>query len=156
MGYTLISNQVFQKSPTESYPSPSPDTSDKEHQVVLERFSERTDGGYTCRITSVLGHTLLDEVIRSDINSQTVRTFRGRNYRLVINLSRKERFKSKSDFQFPNAALQLHGLPGVRSADFEICVVRGIAGSHQPSKSTPTKSSGQEQFYTLEVSEIRS
>ena len=77
MGYTLILDQVFRKSPSESYPSPSPDATDKEHQVLLERFTERTDGGYTCRITSVAGYTLLDEVIRSDINSQTVRTFRG-------------------------------------------------------------------------------
>ena len=156
MGYTLIPNQVFQKSPSESYPSPSPDTSNKEHQVVLERFTEKTDGGYTCRITSVSGHTLLDEVIRSDIDSQTVRTFRGRNFLLVIILSRKERFESKSHSLFQNAALQLHDLPGVNIADFEICVVRGIAGSHQPSKSTATKSSGQEQFHTLEVSKIRS
>ena len=72
-----------------------------------------------------------------------------------MNLSRKKRVESKSEFLVPNSVLQLHVLPGISNANFEICVVRGIAGSHQPSKSTATKSSGQEQFHTLECSEIR-
>lgn len=68
----LSLDQAFRKSPSESYPSPSPDENDKEHQVRLERFAERTDGEYSCRITTVHGLALFDEVIRSSIDPQTL------------------------------------------------------------------------------------
>ena len=67
----LIPCQAFRKSPSESYPSPSSDENNRGHQVLLERLTERTDGDYSCRITTVHGTTLFDEVIRSSIDPQT-------------------------------------------------------------------------------------
>lgn len=69
----LSLGQAFRKSPSESYPSPSPDESHKEHQVLLERLTERIDGDYSCRITTVHGTTLFDEVICSSIDPQTLK-----------------------------------------------------------------------------------
>ncbi|CAF9904360.1 MAG: hypothetical protein ALECFALPRED_007533 [Alectoria fallacina] len=63
---------AFRKSLSESIWSPSPDENDSEHQVLLERFTERTAGEYSCRITTVPGVALFDEVIRSRIDPQTL------------------------------------------------------------------------------------
>ena len=64
--------QIFRRRPSESYPSPSSDDIDEEHQVRLERFTERCDGQYLCRIATVHGITLFDGVTRSDIDLQTL------------------------------------------------------------------------------------
>lgn len=40
--------------------------------MLLQRFMERNDGEYSCRITTVSGFTLVDEVIRSSIDAQTL------------------------------------------------------------------------------------
>ena len=69
----LIFNQVFPRSPSESYPSPSPDEKDKEHQVLLERFTERSDCEYSWRITTVHGLVLFDKVMRSTIDPQILK-----------------------------------------------------------------------------------
>ena len=71
--HRLSLDQVFRKSPSESYPSPSPDENNKEHQVLLGRFSERSDGEYSCRITTVHGLALFDKAIRSSIDSHTLK-----------------------------------------------------------------------------------
>lgn len=64
---------AFRKSPSESYPLPSLDENDKEHQVLLERFIEKTDDEYSCRITTVFGVALFDGVIRSGVDPQTLK-----------------------------------------------------------------------------------
>lgn len=65
-------DQAFRNSLSESIRSPSPDENDSEHQVLLERFTEKTAGEYSCRITTVAGLALFDEVIRSRIDPQTL------------------------------------------------------------------------------------
>ncbi len=77
-------DQAFLKGPSESYPSPSPDENDKEHQVLLERFTERAEGGYSCRITSVSGFALFENVVRSSVDPQTLKV-------LQIATSRQQR-----------------------------------------------------------------
>lgn len=67
--------QSFNKSPSESYPSPSSKSTDgdnSERRVVLERFSEEFDGKYHCQIKAGNGDTLLDTVVRSETDSQTL------------------------------------------------------------------------------------
>lgn len=68
----LILDQAFRKSRSESHTSPSPDEKDREHQVLLERFIKSTDGEYSCRITTVSGVALFDDVIRLAIDPQTL------------------------------------------------------------------------------------
>lgn len=63
---------MFRSSASESYPSPSLEEKDKDHQVLLERFTKRADGECSCRITTVHGLALFDEVIRSSIDPQTL------------------------------------------------------------------------------------
>lgn len=69
----LSLRQLFQRSPSESYPSPSPDQKDKEYQVLLEQFTESSNGVYSCQITTVHGFTLFNNVIRSRIDLQTLK-----------------------------------------------------------------------------------
>lgn len=62
------------------------------HQVLLERFVKKSDGEYSCRITTVPGFTLVDELIRSSIDPQTLEVLqiainpRGRRHRQHKNL----------------------------------------------------------------------
>ena len=63
---------MFRRRSSESYPSPSPDAHDKEHQVLLERFTKVSDDQYSCQITTVHGYALFDNIMRSSIDPQTL------------------------------------------------------------------------------------
>ena len=71
--HALKLSQMFRRSSSESHPSPSPDPNDKEHEVLLERFTKISDDEYSCNITTVHGCALFDNIMRSSIDPQTLK-----------------------------------------------------------------------------------
>ena len=57
--------------------------------MLLERFTERGDGEYSCLITTVPGYNLFDKVIRSSIDPQTLKVLK-----IAVNPSGRQQRKN--------------------------------------------------------------
>lgn len=65
----------------------------EQYHVLLEEFSETIDGEYQCRLVTISGETLLDDVVHAKIPSQTLEVLRKAIYHPIRRLQ-KDHLKS--------------------------------------------------------------